>query len=296
MILTCPDCATSYFVDDARIPAAGRTVKCTSCGARWQATKDEASFAAIADETAVAPPEPVVPPVTAQSLQSPPQSEDAASVGPAPPEPDMPFVPAITPKVKPAGEGRRRTIVLSAVATVVVALVATAVVLRGKVAAVLPPAAGLYAAVGLPAPSHDLTIQGVKAAPIFVDGRPALSVTGEIRNAGQDGLEPPPLSIHLVDAAGKTVAEKTATAETGQIPGGATRYFAVAFVDPPKGSHDLEVVFADKAARTARGERAPANPKADAGHDAPVADTHAAEPEEAKPLPAGSPDALDHHE
>src|SRR5437588_11004250 len=37
MILTCPECATSYFVDDSRISPAGRTVKCSSCGARWTA-------------------------------------------------------------------------------------------------------------------------------------------------------------------------------------------------------------------------------------------------------------------
>src|ERR1700712_5101742 len=42
MILTCPECATSYFVDDSRIAAAGRTVKCSSCGARWTALPEGA--------------------------------------------------------------------------------------------------------------------------------------------------------------------------------------------------------------------------------------------------------------
>ena len=42
MILTCPECATSYFVDDSRIAAAGRTVKCSNCGARWTALPEGA--------------------------------------------------------------------------------------------------------------------------------------------------------------------------------------------------------------------------------------------------------------
>src|SRR5687767_8909725 len=40
MILTCPECATSYFVDDLRIPRGGRMVKCTTCGNRWRAFQD----------------------------------------------------------------------------------------------------------------------------------------------------------------------------------------------------------------------------------------------------------------
>ena len=35
MILTCPECATGYFVEDDQIRAAGRTVRCAACGARW---------------------------------------------------------------------------------------------------------------------------------------------------------------------------------------------------------------------------------------------------------------------
>ena len=40
MILTCPECATSYFVDDSKIPTEGRAVKCANCGARWTATPE----------------------------------------------------------------------------------------------------------------------------------------------------------------------------------------------------------------------------------------------------------------
>src|SRR4051812_17830148 len=55
MILTCPECATSYFVDDSRIGPAGRTVKCSHCGARWTARP----------EGAEPPPAPAPPPPAA---------------------------------------------------------------------------------------------------------------------------------------------------------------------------------------------------------------------------------------
>src|SRR5258708_39734520 len=40
MILTCPECATGYFVDDAQIKPGGRSVRCAACGARWMAERD----------------------------------------------------------------------------------------------------------------------------------------------------------------------------------------------------------------------------------------------------------------
>src|SRR5271170_6751957 len=55
MILTCPECATGYFVEDGQISGSGRTVRCAACGARWNATPDEKPLELVsaADEAAL---------------------------------------------------------------------------------------------------------------------------------------------------------------------------------------------------------------------------------------------------
>src|SRR5216110_3299532 len=63
MILTCPECATSYFVDDSRISPAGRTVKCSNCGARWTA------LPAGAQEAPVQPPQAKPAPASAPAAE-----------------------------------------------------------------------------------------------------------------------------------------------------------------------------------------------------------------------------------
>src|SRR5215831_1438457 len=48
MILTCPKCATGYFVDDGQIGSVGRKVRCAACGARWTAKVEPTPAAAPA--------------------------------------------------------------------------------------------------------------------------------------------------------------------------------------------------------------------------------------------------------
>src|ERR1700722_14875245 len=55
MILTCPECATGYFVEDEQIRAAGRTVRCAACGARWTAPPERRRGLAPGGEAAGLP-------------------------------------------------------------------------------------------------------------------------------------------------------------------------------------------------------------------------------------------------
>jgi len=259
MILTCPECATSYFVDDLRIPRLGRMVKCTTCGARWRAFQDRHE------------PEKDVP------------EDDLIVEGPpgeAPPDDDLEFVTApVTPARKAAAKKKPSILlVVAASAIVVLALAGGAVVLlRQQIAGMFPGTAPLFSAIGLPVNTLGLVLEGVKSKAMLQAGRPVWSVTGAVRNVVDEPVAAPAIRLSLLDKDGQEVATLVADTLKARVPPGAVRYFAITMPDPPAGAEKLEVRFELAAA--------PAEPAAATA----VATT---EPAEAQPIPADSPDAL----
>ncbi|MGH6908835.1 MAG: DUF3426 domain-containing protein, partial [Phenylobacterium sp.] len=232
MILTCPECATSYFVDDAKVPAAGRLVKCTSCGARWTAVKD-APPAAAPPPPKPAPepePEPFVPSV-----------EDDLVVSPI--EAATTFAASRAVRAAPKQEAAGKVVVWAVAGVVIVGLIASAIVFRSQVVQLLPASQTAYAGIGLPVNALGLVIEGVSAKPVFQGGRPVLAVTGAIRSVHDTPVSAPALRISLLDRSGKPVAVKVATPLDAGVPARATRHFAIAIVDPPASVHDLEIAF-----------------------------------------------------
>jgi predicted Zn finger-like uncharacterized protein len=269
MILTCPECATSYFVDDSRISTAGRTVKCSNCGARWTALPEGAADAPVA---APAPaPRPTPPPTPVAAV------DELVIEGPL----------TTAPPVKgrrdaaPRREANGKVMILAGSAVAAVLLIGGAIVFRAQVVQLAPATQAAYAGVGLAVAS--LVIEQVHADPAFQGGRPVLSVTGQIRNLRDAPANAAPLRVSLLDRLGKPVAVKIAKPIDGAVPGKAVRHFAISIVDPPASVHDLEVIFeagSKGAAKvTAHVAAAPAAPAAP-------------QPAEAKSLPPGSPDAL----
>lgn len=222
MILTCPECATSYFVDDSRVGPRGRIVKCSNCGARWQAFPEGYR----APEPPARPPPPPTPVASVDEV-----------VFEAPPAP-------IVPPRKPAPPKRPASpvVIWIGAAVAAAALIAAAIVFRGPIVQMVPASAGAYASLGMPVSS--LVIEKVHAEPVFQGGRPVLQVSGQIRNQRGETAEAPSLKISLLDWTGKTVAEKIARPIETPVPAKAVRYFAVTLADPPLSVHDLEVSFA----------------------------------------------------
>jgi predicted Zn finger-like uncharacterized protein len=275
MILTCPECATSYFVDDSRIAAAGRTVKCSNCGARWVALPQGAE----------PPPTPAPPPPSAA-----PPSQAAPAFQPVdelvidgPPAATTPAARKAAKKSAGTGRPARRdgtgkALIWAGSAAAAAVLIAGAIIFRGEVVRLFPASQAAYAGIGLKVSS--LSIEEVRAEAGFQGGRAVLSVTGQIHNLGEAVANSPALRVNLLDRLGKPVATKVAHPIDAAVPGHAVRHFAISMVDPPANLHDLEVTFDPPP----KGARRPVS--------APIVAAPGPQPEDAKPLPPGSPDAL----
>ncbi len=259
MILTCPECATSYFVDDSRIAAAGRTVKCSNCGARWRALPEGAEEPAAAPAPRPAPP----PAVTVDELVvEGPGASEATFMSRKP--------------VAPRRETNGKVLIWVSSAVIAAGLIASAIIFRAQVVGMFPASQVAYAGLGMPV--SNLAIEKVRADPAFQGGRPVLSVTGQIRNLRDAPANAPPLRVSLLDRFGKPVVTKIAKPITAAVPSHAIRYFSISIVDPPSNVHDLTVSF-----DSARKGAPPA---------AVVPVVGIPQPAEAKPLAPGSPDAL----
>ena len=223
MILTCPECATRYFVADAAV-GAGRTVRCTSCGHAWK------------------PEEPLELRVSAE--------EGALAHAPAA-EP-KPLRGEDLPKVYRARVEERRRVreaaatgaVWAGAAAAAALLVAAVVIFRADVVRVWPKTASAYATVGLPVNLVGLTIEQVQAQPALQDGRTALVISGVLRNIRTDPVRSPPLKVTLLDKDGARLKQTVTHGPDAPAPPGSTRPFALTVVEPPAAASDVEVTFA----------------------------------------------------
>jgi predicted Zn finger-like uncharacterized protein len=288
MILTCPECATSYFVDDSRIKV-GRQVKCSNCGARWVAAT-EAGTAAPAAPAPAAAPKPAPAPAPAKAyvvddlvVEGPETAAEAAAAAKA-----AKAAKPAKPETSARREANGKVMIWAGSAAVIVALVAAALVFRDQVVRAWPASGKAYTSVGVPVNTLGLVIEDVRADPAFQGGRPVLSVTGRIRNIRDAAAVSPELKVSLLDKGGKALTTKLARPIDPNVPAHAVRHFAVAVVDPPAGMRDLEVTF---------GPAPKGGVKVPIASRAVVAPVAAPPPpvEDARALPPGSPDALAPH-
>ena len=140
MIIGCPSCRTRYLVDEQALGGrVGRTVRCATCGHTWHQAAPPELVGADAPENPEGsriepalgvPPRPEV--LSAANLEVPQRRAEIPEAS----------------RVKRRRWGALRWLVL--IVLCAVAIIAGVVIARGAVVKILPPAAKLFALVGLP--------------------------------------------------------------------------------------------------------------------------------------------------
>jgi predicted Zn finger-like uncharacterized protein len=231
MILTCPECATRYFVGDDQVGATGRTVKCAACRHRWTAhAEPELDLSISGEEGAIGREPPTLNPAPAPLDELP--GEELPKVFRAKAQTER--------RVR---EAATTGIVWAGMTAMLIVMGIGAFVMREGVVRVWPKSASAYAAVGIEVNRIGLELEDIRFEPALQDGHAALSVSGVIRNIRSEPVTAPPLQISLINKQDKRVMAKIAQAADPVIPAGETRHFAVVLLDPPKTAATIEVGF-----------------------------------------------------
>ena len=242
MILTCPECATRYFLPDAQVGRDGRAVKCTNCGTVWRAEGSP-------EPEPEPEPERIVPSYHFEPEPEPGQGAEA--------DPEEEFAAAaqrraeILRQKKAEAERRHKqqqvigTAVLAGIVAAIALCLALGIIFRIQVVKWWPGTATAFAALGVPVNASGLLIDKVQAAPDVAQGHRVLVVTGVLTNASAGPRPAPAFRVNILDKAGKSVAQRViATAPAAPLKVGEARRFRLEAADPPAGASDVEVTLA----------------------------------------------------
>lgn len=223
MILTCPACATSYFVPDTALGARGRTVRCQSCAHSWHAMPDEPLELKAEAVSAATVPEPVE---SSSSTSAPPESLAET------PAPELPK--AYRARAETARRTRRAAMhgaAWAGVASIFIGLIAGAWLFRVEVVDILPRTAVAYAAVGMPVNVTGLEFEavGARALPETPD---KVMVSGALRNVRDREIVAPAVRVALLDDHGAEIAHAVVRTDGAPVLPGQVSGFAVVLADP----------------------------------------------------------------
>jgi len=162
---------------------------------------------------------------------------------PTPPTPvAIEFGPVPDGPLPRARRGGTATAVAAVLALILAGAFLGGIVYHDRVVALWPPAAGLYALVGLPGPPPGEGLEIRKVVPSrTADG---LVINGEIANIIKSPCNVPRLRIVLRDAHGKELAAKIVDPPKKRLAPGETEHFATPFDHPSDAATGVVVTFA----------------------------------------------------
>lgn len=238
MILTCPACATSYFVPDEAIGPNGRRVRCKTCGHDWRASLEDAPLE-------LEPATEGLNPAEHASSETPPESLAET------PAPELPRA------FRARAERKRRTrqaaaagAAWAAAAAVVLGLITGGVLFREEIVRKFPATAGAYGALGLDVNIVGLEFEAQRARVAPHDpGR--IVVSGAVRNIRETEVSSPPIRVILQDERGVEIASRVVRPDGPPILPGKVQGFATVIADPQGKAAGMTTKFILEPARKA---------------------------------------------
>lgn len=248
MILTCPACATSYFVPDEAIGPNGRRVRCKSCGHDWRATLEDEPLELSAAET----------PVAEAGFG---KREEAPETLAETPAPELPR--AFRAKAEQQRKMRRAAAqgaVWAGLAVVFLALLGAAFAFRLQIVQAWPQAAAVYKLAGAPVNLAGLEFEAVGAKTAAYDPGKVV-VSGALRNIRDNEVVAPPVRVALLNASGAEVAHRIVRLETAPVLPGKVQGFAVVIPDPDRKASGVGVDFVMPPKKTLAAASPPSPPR-----------------------------------
>ncbi|MEL8054822.1 MAG: MJ0042-type zinc finger domain-containing protein [Pseudomonadota bacterium] len=206
MILTCPECETSYFAEPDSIGDSGRTVKCNSCGHSWFV-----SAAAVAAPTAT------------QAHKAYRESQ----------------------RRKKTAQARTTAVSMWVIAGAVgIAMLSGLVMFRQQVVQAWPQSASTYAALGMPVNRFEIDFVASDAERFFDGTTPILEVRGLVANTTDGLLNTPLVRVNVLGDDGAILETALAPIEPAVLGAGAEGRFTARIEDPPVEAFELDIRLA----------------------------------------------------
>lgn len=241
MILTCPQCATRYQIEDGKFPAGGRNVRCAKCAHQWfqepPAPEPEVGVTAAGDE--ITPP-PLPPPASA--LAQPSADALVRSVATSPARIVAPEAAAAPAKQR--GERSAAAAGWIGLAAILFLIVWGGVRYRDTIAGVWPQTSSLYAMLGMPVNARGLAFTGVNYRRDTEEGQQVLMVNGNVVNVTSRELAVPEIAVVLTDNDKRQLDRWVFSAGVTRLKPGQKIAFATRRTNPPEDARHLEMTFA----------------------------------------------------
>ncbi|MEM9740899.1 MAG: zinc-ribbon domain-containing protein [Pseudomonadota bacterium] len=220
MIVTCPACETSYFVEDSTLGQEGAQLTCISCGHAWF---EQVEGIAATDEA-----------LTRGAHER--------------------YLEA----VRLRGQRRSRFVAASiwmVMAVVFAGGIVASVVWRADVVRAWPESASAYEWVGLDVNRFGVDFENIERSRKLRGTLPILSVSADVRNVTDETQIAPRVRIGLLDEFDREIAHMFAQVDPTTLAPGQVGRFSAVLENPPADSYSLDLRFVPVSEAPARADQ-----------------------------------------